>query len=94
MTKTKDLSFEEALAALETTVRQMEAGDLGLDDLLASFERGIGLLRSCEKKLNEAQGKIEVLSQKAMDASEAVTEKRVDPVDNVELIEDSLFKNE
>lgn len=65
MTKTKEISFEEALTQLEVTVREMEAGDLGLDELLAKFETGIGLLRRCEAKLGEAQEKIEVLSQKA-----------------------------
>ncbi|MDO4541300.1 MAG: exodeoxyribonuclease VII small subunit [Bacillota bacterium] len=68
MTKTKEISFEEALSQLEATVRQMEAGDLGLDELLAKFETGIGLLRSCEKKLAEAQAKIEVLSKQAITA--------------------------
>ena len=66
MKKTKELSFEDAMAQLEATVKEMESGDLGLDELLSKFETGIGLLRSCEKKLGEAQGKIEILSQKAI----------------------------
>lgn len=62
------LTFEEAVKALEETVKIMENGDLGLDDLLEQYEKGIHLLRCCEAKLVEAEGKIEVLSQKEKDA--------------------------
>ncbi|MGN1011384.1 MAG: exodeoxyribonuclease VII small subunit [Clostridia bacterium] len=58
-----ELKFEDALKELEQTVHEMERGDLGLDELLADFEKGIGLLRVCEKKLAEAEGKIAVLTQ-------------------------------
>lgn len=58
-----DMNFETALKELEQTVKDMESGDLGLDDLLADFEKGIGLLRLCEKKLAEAEGRIEVLTK-------------------------------
>lgn len=58
-----DMKFEDALKELEQTVRNMEQGDQPLDDLLADFEKGIGLLRVCEKKLAEAEGKIAVLTQ-------------------------------
>lgn len=58
-----DMNFEDAVKELEQTVRDMESGDLGLDELLADFEKGIGLLRLCEKKLAEAEGKIAVLTQ-------------------------------
>ncbi len=59
----KEMNFEEAVRELEKTVKAMESGDLGLDDLLAEFEKGIGLLRLCEKKLGEAEGRIAVLSK-------------------------------
>lgn len=58
-----DMKFEEALKELEQTVREMERGEVGLDELLADFEKGIGLLRVCEKKLAEAEGKIAVLTR-------------------------------
>jgi len=61
--KKKELSFEEAVKELEQTVKGMESGDLGLDELLSDFEKGIGLLRLCEKKLAEAEGRIEVLTK-------------------------------
>lgn len=56
------MKFEDALKELELTVKEMENGDLGLDELLADFEKGIGLLRQCEKKLAEAEGRIAVLT--------------------------------
>lgn len=65
-----ELKFEEALKELEQTVRDMERGDLGLDELLADFEKGIGLLRVCEKKLAEAEGKIAVLTKAEIAAAE------------------------
>jgi exodeoxyribonuclease VII small subunit len=61
--KKKELNFEEAIKELEQTVKGMESGDLGLDELLSDFEKGIGLLRLCEKKLAEAEGRIEVLTK-------------------------------
>ena len=66
----EDMKFEDALKELEQTVRNMEQGDQPLDDLLADFERGIGLLRVCEKKLAEAEGKIAVLTQEEISAAD------------------------
>ncbi|HMM05865.1 MAG TPA: exodeoxyribonuclease VII small subunit [Clostridiales bacterium] len=76
--KKKEMSFEEAVKELEQTVKGMESGDLGLDELLADFEKGIGLLRLCEKKLAEAEGRIEVLTKAetaAAPALEAISEE-------------------
>ena len=66
----EDMKFEDALKELEQTVRNMEQGDQPLDDLLADFERGIGLLRVCEKKLAEAEGKIAVLTKEEISAAD------------------------
>jgi exodeoxyribonuclease VII small subunit len=67
--KKKEMSFEEAVKELEQTVKDMESGDLGLDELLADFEKGIGLLRLCEKKLAEAEGRVEVLTKAEITAA-------------------------
>lgn len=53
--------FEEALKKLEDIVREMESGDLTLEESLKSFEEGIRLSRFCSKKLDEAERRIEVL---------------------------------
>lgn len=53
--------FEEALKKLEEIVREMESGDLTLEESLKSFEEGVRLSRFCAKKLDEAERRIEVL---------------------------------
>ena len=50
--------FEESLADLEQVVRDLEDGGLGLDDALARYEQGIGLLRACHSQLQGAEQKI------------------------------------
>jgi exodeoxyribonuclease VII small subunit len=57
------LSFESALTRLEAIVESMESGDVPLADLLAKFEEGNTLLKHCEKRLKEAELKIEQLKK-------------------------------
>jgi exodeoxyribonuclease VII small subunit len=63
MKNEKDLSFEEALEFLEAIAEKLESGDLGLDDSLTEFERGINLARQCHAKIEEAERKIEILQK-------------------------------
>lgn len=53
--------FEVALAELEGIVDQLESGDLSLEDSLAAFEKGVGLVKLCNQKLAEVEKKIELL---------------------------------
>lgn len=53
--------FEDALARLEEIVRELESGDLSLDVSLRLFEEGIKLSRVCNKRLEEAERRVEVL---------------------------------
>jgi len=53
--------FEDALQRLEVIVKEMERGDLPLEQSLKLFVEGIALSGSCRKELEEAEGKIEVL---------------------------------
>ena len=53
--------FEERLQRLETIVKEMEKGDLPLEDSLKLFEEGVALSGSCRKELEEAEGKVEIL---------------------------------
>ncbi len=57
-------NFEDALKELEALVESMEQGELSLEDSLKAFERGIALTRSCQKSLDEAEQKVEILTQK------------------------------
>jgi exodeoxyribonuclease VII small subunit len=54
-------SFEKSLEKLEATVEKLEEPDLPLDKSLKLFEEGIKQARHCEKKLTEAEGKVEKL---------------------------------
>jgi exodeoxyribonuclease VII small subunit len=68
--KTAKLSFEAALAKLETIVDSMESGEVPLAELLAKYEEGTKLLKVCESRLKDAELKIEKL-KKAKDGSAA-----------------------
>jgi exodeoxyribonuclease VII small subunit len=57
------LDFEQALAALEQLVGELEAGDQPLEQALASFERGVALTHRCQQALRAAEQKVEILSQ-------------------------------
>ena len=56
------MSFEDALSELETIVGSLESGKAPLEDSIQAYERGIALKKQCEKKLGEAQEKIEKIS--------------------------------
>jgi exodeoxyribonuclease VII small subunit len=58
---TAEKSFESSLDELEQIVRQLEAGDLPLDRSLELFEQGVRLSRECQKRLDEAERKVEIL---------------------------------
>ena len=69
-------SFEDALNELEEIAIRLEDGDLGLDDSIKEFEKGIKLARICHDKLEEAERKIEIL-QKGDTSGSDVTARRV-----------------
>ena len=61
MSEVKAPSFEEALQQLEQIVQKLEKGELPLEESLKHYEEGIRLSRLCHGKLEEAEGKIEML---------------------------------
>ncbi len=46
---------------LEKVVEQLESGDLSLEESLAAFEKGVGLVKYCNQKLTDVERKIELL---------------------------------
>jgi len=58
------LSFEEALAELDKIVATLESGKAPLEESIDVYERGMKLKQHCEKKLNDAQEKIEKITIK------------------------------
>lgn len=73
------LSFEDALERLETILESMEKGDTPLADLIDRFEESSTLLKTCQKKLKEAELRIEQLNLQT---------------DKVELFEDHTSKDD
>jgi len=58
-----ELTFEQAFAELEESVRALERGDLPLEESLALFERGQQLAAYCGKMLDSAELKIEQIEE-------------------------------
>jgi exodeoxyribonuclease VII small subunit len=56
--------FEAAIAELESVVKQLEDGDLALEQSLALYERGIQLSRFCHARLEDAERRIEILTDR------------------------------
>ena len=61
----KKPDFEHSLARLEEIVRRLESASLSLDDAMKLFEEGVALSRDCQKQLDQAEGKVEILLKKA-----------------------------
>jgi exodeoxyribonuclease VII small subunit len=57
--------FERSLGRLEEVVKRLESADLSLDEAMRLFEEGVTLSRECQKQLEEAEGRIEILLKKA-----------------------------
>ncbi|OYU38827.1 MAG: exodeoxyribonuclease VII small subunit [Pseudorhodobacter sp. PARRP1] len=56
-----DMSFEEAMAALESVVTQLERGEVALEQSIALYERGALLKAHCAAKLKSAEEKVELI---------------------------------
>ena len=54
-------TFEEALAELETIVRNLESGRIQLEEAVNAYEKGMALKKMCEDRLAEAKGRIDKL---------------------------------
>ena len=78
MSKTEDLTFEDALLQLENIVRELETGRIKLDDAVAAYTQAVNLKKFCEKKLKDAQLKIEKIEIKADDSLSVI------PLDKIE----------
>lgn len=56
-----DIKFENALKKLEDIVRDLESGDIALDEALKKYEEGVNLAAICQKKIDTARKKVEIL---------------------------------
>lgn len=60
--KDQSVAFEDAMAELETIVRRLDSGEGTLDEALEDYSSAIELLKTCHKRLDSAQKKIEILT--------------------------------
>ncbi len=58
---TKELSFEESLANLETIVKELESGDVLLDDAINKFNEAMKLAKCCNEKLKKATDSVNLI---------------------------------
>lgn len=74
--------FEQALAELDTILRELEDGTTTLEDALARYERGVALLRTCYGQLRDAEQKVKMLAGTTEDGAPDLK-----PFDHVAAIE-------
>lgn len=58
------LTFEQALAEIESIIERIEAGEVGLEESLTQYERGVALVNHCRGKLDRAQQQVEDLTRR------------------------------
>ena len=63
-TDTSIKDFEAAIGELESIVKKLEEGDLALEQSLALYERGVQLSRFCHARLEQAERRIELLTER------------------------------
>jgi len=56
-----EVNFEKSITELENIVKALESGNLSLDEMIKLFEQGMKLSASCNKLLDEAESKINIL---------------------------------
>lgn len=62
MAKKSNLSFEEAIDALEDCVAKLESGKLTLDESMAQFENAVQLVRACTEKIESAKQRVRIIT--------------------------------
>jgi exodeoxyribonuclease VII small subunit len=55
-------TFEQAVQALEKIIERIESGEIGLEQSIAEYERGVALIRRCREVLDRAEQRVEELT--------------------------------
>lgn len=58
------LTFEDALAQVESIIERIESGEVGLEQSLADYERGVRLIHHCRHTLDRAAQQVEDLTKR------------------------------
>ena len=75
------LSFEDAMTELETLVEQIESGEIGLEEAIQRYERGIALIQRCRTVLDSAEQRIAELTTNAQGELAVGEETELKPED-------------
>ena len=67
----EDLSFEEAMDSLESIVTSLETERLPLEEMVAAYERGVRLLRTCRGRIESARQRVELITSDLNDKGKA-----------------------
>lgn len=70
-----DMPYEQAAMELESVVNLLESGDMTLEESIKMFERGVGLVRLCNKKLDDIEKSITLI----IEGKDGITEKNFLP---------------
>ena len=73
-----DISFEQAMEALENALSRLEGGSLSLDESIKTFEEAVALVRTCNEKIENAEQRVKILIE---GADGAVTDAPFDCTD-------------
>lgn len=76
-TPVEEMTFEQAMQALEDVVQKLDSGDVPLQESIELYERGAKLKARCEAKLKEAEQKVELITRNA--AGEPTGTEPLDP---------------
>ena len=71
------MSFEEAIKELTSIVGKIEQGQIPLQDSLEQYERGMALIKHCRGILQQAEKRIEKISEKRVRKTEGGRQKRI-----------------
>ena len=58
-----EIKFEEAIEKLETIVRDLEGGNLSLDESISAYEEAMGLVKVCYKRLSDCEIRVRQLTE-------------------------------
>ncbi|MBS0187041.1 MAG: exodeoxyribonuclease VII small subunit [Planctomycetes bacterium] len=72
--KDDELSFEDALAQVESIIESIEGGEIGLEKSLTEYERGVRLIKRCREVLSHAEERIQTLTRDLKPGSKADSE--------------------
>ena len=71
----REKALETALAQIEQIIERIESGEVGLEESLAEYERGVTLINHCRGKLDAARQKVEDLTRKLQQPDEGADDE-------------------